>query len=110
MGDGLTCWICRKPIHRLEKRIQAERGVYHRTCWPGVYGGMHRDYLWAATGGYPPFLIEDQAALLMKGYYWKNGLRRAVMRCRACEVVLFDRDGMAEFRPEHAEHDIVEQG
>jgi hypothetical protein len=104
MGDGLTCWICRKPIHRLEKRIQAERGVYHPTCYPGVYGGMWKDQQWRATSGYPPFLVEDQAALLMKGYRWQDGLRRAVMACRACEVVLFDRAEMAKFRAEHAEH------
>jgi hypothetical protein len=82
------------------------RGVYHQTCHPGVYGGMWRDQQWAATGGYPPFLIEDQAALL-KNYHWQDGLRRAVMCCRACEVVLFDdRAGLAEFRAEHAEHDV----
>ena len=105
MGDSLTCWICRKPIHKLEKRIQSMRGVYHQTCWPGTIGGMRNDNLWAATGGYPPFLIEDQAALLMKGYRWQDGMRRAVMCCRACEVVLFDRAGLAEFRAEHAEHE-----
>lgn len=104
MGALLTCWICRKPIHRLEKRIQSMRGVYHRTCYPGVYGGMWKDNLWAPTSGYPPFRIEDQAALMMKGYHWQDGLRRAVMVCRACEI-LFDRDSMAEFLVEHAEHD-----
>ena len=82
------------------------RGVYHQTCHPGVYGGMWRDQQWAATGGYPPFLIEDKAALLMKNYHWQDGLRRAVMCCRVCEVVLFDRAGLAELRAEHAEHDV----
>jgi len=94
MSDTLVCWIGRNPIC----------GVYHRTCYPGVYGGMWKDNLWAPTSGYPPFLVEDQAALLMKNYHWQDGLRQAVMVCRACEVVLFDRDRMAEFRAEHAEH------
>jgi hypothetical protein len=55
MSDTLVCWICRRPIHRLEKRVQAERGVYHRTCWPGTIGGMWKDIQWKATGGYPPY-------------------------------------------------------
>jgi hypothetical protein len=65
---------------------------------------MAREASWRATGGYPPFRIEDQAALLLKGYHWKDGLRRAVMVCQVCEVALFDQDGLADFRAEHAEH------
>jgi hypothetical protein len=54
MSDTLVCWICRRSIHRLEKRIQAAPGVYHRTCWPGTIGAMWKDIQWKATGGYPP--------------------------------------------------------
>ncbi len=37
-----------------------------------------------------------------------DGLRLAVMICRACEVFLFDQDDMVEFWTEHAAHNIRE--
>lgn len=88
--------------------MQSVRGVMHLTCNTGFCGWMARESQWRATGGYPPFLIEEQAALLMRGYRWEDALRRAVMSCRACEVVEFDRGKVAEFWTEHAAHNIRE--
>jgi hypothetical protein len=43
MSDTLICWMCRKPIHRLAKRIQLERG------WGQVIG-LLLALTWALVG------------------------------------------------------------
>jgi hypothetical protein len=54
MGDKLTCWVCCRPIHRLEERLQHRNGVLHHAC--GFAGGGWMRYIfmprWAHGYGY----------------------------------------------------------
>lgn len=37
MSTTQACWVCHRPIHRLEKRLHHRNGVLHRTCWRTAY-------------------------------------------------------------------------